>query len=93
LLEALNDHYAQLGICLVWDDSLIAWLESQKEFDLLVSEWSRFLDDVMTPVIIAALPRMEDCQEQSLRIYFDGSVQVALLDGPLEEDEAKGKPS
>ncbi len=93
LLEALNDHYAQLGISLVWDDSLIAWLVSQKELDLLVSEWSRFLDDAMTPVIIAALPRMEDCQEQSLRIYFDGSVQVALLDGPLEEDEAKGKPS
>ncbi len=79
LLETLSAHYEQQGLTLVWDPSILDWLEDQK-LALLVSEWLRYLDDMVTPAIVRVLPDFDQVEKKTIHICYDSGVIVRVDD-------------
>jgi ATP-dependent Clp protease ATP-binding subunit ClpC len=79
LLETLSIHYEQQGLTLVWDETVLDWLEAQ-ELELLVSEWSRYLDETLTPEIIRVLPDFGQVESKTIYLSYDSGVSIRVTE-------------
>jgi ATP-dependent Clp protease ATP-binding subunit ClpC len=79
LLAGLTERYAKEGILLDWDSSVKDWLISQQSVLHGEREWERFIDEVLTPLLIPYLSSQPEQPSRILNIAFTTHLEISSV--------------